>query len=406
MSTVYRALDRVSGESVAVKVFRPGIELADSSARRRREVELASSLHHSGVVSVLDAQVDESDRADGCAYIVTEYVDGPTLGRRISLAPLTENEAIELGAALCGILAYVHATGIVHRDIKPANVLLPRGDDGLLHPKLADFGIALMVDSTRMTATGFLAGTANYLSPEQVLGQSVTAASDVYSLGLVLLESLDGKTAYAGHGIEAALARLNSEPQMPAWINPALAIVLRDMTARDPLARPSAEAARSRLRRVLGEGLISDVFALGAAPTVTRPTRTGLLGSMAQRRTAAVAIVMAAACAVALILGTDNSSGKGTVVQQPVPATSTTASAPPAQAGASAAPAPTDTATANPTANAAPLVAAHAAPSAAQHPNDQSIPVVTPPAAGALVPPGQAQGKGKAAAPPKPPKDK
>jgi serine/threonine protein kinase len=332
MSTVYEALDRHTGQKVAVKVFRPGVELADSPDRRRREVDLASALTNPGVVAVLDSQVDDADRVDGCAYIVAEFVDGPTLGQRIALAPLTEHEVIGLGAALSETLAYVHSAGIIHRDIKPANVLLASSDDGLLNPKLTDFGIAVMVDSTRMTATGFMAGTANYLSPEQVLGQPVTAASDVYSLGLVLLEALTGATIYAGHGIEAALARLNVDPQPPSWISPELARLLATMTARNPARRPTTEAARGAFRRLTGQGLISDVFALDA-DTQTSPTAGALLlGTKFQRRRAVLGACIAAGAlttSLVLVLSTGSYAGLGSVANTAPTRSSTTGSGAP-----------------------------------------------------------------------------
>jgi eukaryotic-like serine/threonine-protein kinase len=327
MSTVYAALDRSTGQRVAVKVFRAGVELADSAARRHREVELASALDHSGVVAVLDAQVDDNDRVNGCAYLVTEFVDGPTLGQRIRQAALNEHQAIELGITLSGTLAYVHAAGIIHRDIKPANILLPSGGNGLLHPKLTDFGIAFMIDSTRMTATGFMAGTANYLSPEQVLGQALTAASDVYSLGLVLLESLSGETVFPGHGIEAALARLHADPQPPAWTSPGLSELLHQMTARDPQARPTAELARRRFRRLAGEGLASDLFALDVAPLTARSSRTKLLATHRRRRGAVVTGFLAAGAVLAgLVLGPGGNSDAGTVAKTPPSPSSTTSS--------------------------------------------------------------------------------
>ena len=109
-------------------------------------------------------------------------------------------------------LAYAHAQGIVHRDVKPANVLL--GTDRQI--KLADFGIARLIgDTVRHTQTGHAIGTAAYLAPEQVRGDELTTAADVYSLGLVLLEALTGQRAYPGTPTEAALARLTRAPQHP-----------------------------------------------------------------------------------------------------------------------------------------------------------------------------------------------
>ena len=183
----------------------------------------------------------------------------------------------------------MHGAGIIHRDIKPANVLIPSGDEGLRHPKLTDFGIALMTDSTRMTATGFMAGTANYLSPEQVLGEPVTPASDIYSLGLVLLEALSGEPVFPGHGVEAALARLNTQPLPPPGLTPGLTALLGQMTARDPGQRPSADDARRGFRRLLGDGLTSDVFALDSTSADTTRRTAWRPGAAGRRHRGAVA---------------------------------------------------------------------------------------------------------------------
>ena len=120
-----------------------------------------------------------------------------------------------------------------------------------------------MIDSTRMTAEGSTVGTANYLSPEQVLGADIDKPSDVYSLGLVLIEALTGAVAFPGHGVEAALARLHRQPQVPSRINPRLAHLLTRMTARDPSARPSAGEAGAELAVIADPSLLSEVLALG-----------------------------------------------------------------------------------------------------------------------------------------------
>ena len=116
-----------------------------------------------------------------------------------------------IGARLADALAHVHAGGIIHRDLKPANVLL--GADG--RPRLADFGIARALDGTAVTGTGYVVGTAAYLAPEQVRGEWVGPAADVYALGLVLLEALTGRREYPGALVESATARLHRPPGIP-----------------------------------------------------------------------------------------------------------------------------------------------------------------------------------------------
>ena len=298
MAMVHRARDRQLGRDVAVKIFRPGTDIDDADDRQRREVRLLSALNHPGLVSVFDAQVgDVGDvgRPGGPAYLVTELVDGPTLAQQIKTATLTEQQVARMGVALGNALAYIHERGIVHRDIKPANILMA-GTDPV--PKLADFGIAVTVGSTRLTMDGLTLGTANYLSPEQVCGQAVTPASDVYSLGLVLMEALTGDLAFPGNGLEAALARLNRAPNVPRQAGRELRAVLGAMTARDPRLRPRAGQAARTLEKLYapqpidiapteeGRSLTSEILQLGQVVTepAERPVAVIEAAASATRR--------------------------------------------------------------------------------------------------------------------------
>jgi serine/threonine protein kinase len=152
---------------------------------------------------------------------------------------------VAIGVQLAEALAHAHAAGVVHRDLKPGNVLLDADD----RVTLTDFGIArLMSETTRHTATGVTLGTAAYLAPEQVRGEEVTPASDVYSLGLLLLEALTGERAYQGLPVEAALARLTTPPNIPDTVPSPWHELLRAMTALDPTDRPSAGQVAASLR--------------------------------------------------------------------------------------------------------------------------------------------------------------
>lgn len=242
MGAVHRGQDVVLDRPVAIKLFPQDATDAGNAARYEHESRLLARLSHPGLVTVFDAGIDATVADDPKPYLVMELVPGQTLADRIRRGPLSPTDAADLAGQLASALAYIHRRGIVHRDIKPANILLaaPEGPGESEVAKLTDFGIARLVDGTRMTATGFTLGTANYLSPEQLTGTDVGPASDIYSLGLVLLECLTGKIAYAGSGAEAAFVRLHRLPEIPDSVPDGWARLLRTMIDRDPTVRPAA----------------------------------------------------------------------------------------------------------------------------------------------------------------------
>lgn len=231
MADVYEGVDTRLRRPVAVKVFRPGSD-PQAEDRLAAEAVLLARLQHPGLVTVYDA-----GRHDDRAYLVMELVDGITLRGLLERGALPERRVAALGTALARALAHVHRAGIVHRDVKPSNVLLDRAGD----PHLADFGIARLANATRHTAPDVLTGTAAYLSPEQVQGRQVGPATDIYALGLVLLECLKGELEYPGNPLESAIARLHRPPTLPTWLCPDLGTLLQAMTAQDAEARPDAE---------------------------------------------------------------------------------------------------------------------------------------------------------------------
>ncbi|MHA3703410.1 serine/threonine-protein kinase [Jatrophihabitans sp. YIM 134969] len=252
MAEVWRARDTVLDRVVAVKWFTPGAGDVAAPARQQAEMKLLAGFNHPGLVTVYDAGVQETPMGDR-PYVVMEYVDGPTLAARLARGPMPVPAVIALGSSVAGALAYVHERGVVHRDIKPGNILLEGGDDaGPTTVKLADFGIARLVDDARVTKTGMTVGTASYLSPEQVRGEEITPKSDVYSLALVLLEAFTGTVEFPGSPVEAAVARLNRDPVIPGTLGPVLGPLLAAMTARDPGLRPTAREVVDRLAGTTG----------------------------------------------------------------------------------------------------------------------------------------------------------
>jgi serine/threonine protein kinase len=239
-----------------VKVFRPGTGVETEEGFGSEAVILAR-LQHPGLVTAYDA-----GRHDGRAYLVMQLIEGSTLKARIAEGPLSCEDTVALGAGLARALAHAHEAGIVHRDVKPSNILLDASD----RPYLTDFGISRLVDATTRTATGTLIGTAAYLSPEQVLGQSVGRPADIYALGLVLLECLTGRLEYGGGPLEAAIARLHRQPVLPSSLPNELAALLRDMTALDEQTRPSALDCARKLA-ALADTPLSTPIALSAHVT-------------------------------------------------------------------------------------------------------------------------------------------
>ncbi len=233
MADVHRAWDTRLRRQVAVKLFRPGAD----ARRFDSEARTLASLSHPGLVQVHDAGT-----ADGTPFVVLELVRGPTLRDRVESGPLRVEEVRRLGAQLADALAYVHGRGVVHRDVKPSNILL--GDQA----RLADFGLARLVDSTHLTEAGQLVGTAAYLAPEQVRGEETGLAADVYALGLVLLECLTGQREYQGSDIEAAVARLHRSPVVPDELPADLRHLLTLMTSLSPRRRPTAAQCAHALR--------------------------------------------------------------------------------------------------------------------------------------------------------------
>lgn len=237
-ATVYRARDEFLGRSVALKILGMGMSGAAELDRGASEMALLASLSHPALVTLFDAFT----MADGHTCLVMELVEGPDLGARLELGPLGESDITRMCIELAEALHTAHSRGVVHRDIKPANVLLGPSH----HPnheftaKLADFGIAHLLDSTRVTATGTMVGTAAYLSPEQAEGKPPGSPADIYSLGLVILETFTRERAFPGTLMESVAARLSRDPVVPDSLPPGWPALLRSMTDRDPAARPTA----------------------------------------------------------------------------------------------------------------------------------------------------------------------
>jgi hypothetical protein len=281
MADVFTARDIRLERNVAVKLFRPGT--ADGIQRGSAEAKMLARLEHPGLVRVLD--MDNGENSGDAAYLVMELVDGPDLNELLRTGGSMGCEAVRLmGLDLARTLQYIHSRGIVHRDIKPSNILTRDVDphSGLFRYLLTDFGIARFFDGGRMTATGQVIGSAAYFSPEQARGDGVGQSSDIYSLGLVMIEALTGERAFPGTGIESALARLHRSPSIPHAAGPALSDLLMSMTLDDPHARPDAEGV-VRALTVMGpqhvdSGAADSAHATDTARLDATPAPTRIIG--------------------------------------------------------------------------------------------------------------------------------
>ncbi|NKY41194.1 protein kinase domain-containing protein [Cellulomonas septica] len=252
---VFRATDRRLDREVAVKLFDLGAADGEEIRRYAAEARVLAGLSHPNLVALLDVGADQVDGVGPVAYLVMELVDGRTLRECVNDGPLPRAITADVGRQLALALGHAHAAGIVHRDVKPSNVLVSdsaappgRQDAPTLPVVLADFGIAVSAVRSPETDRRSSSGTASYQSPEQALGRDVGPASDVYSLGLVLLECLTGERAYPGDPLTSSLARLLRPVDVPEDLGRDWVRLLGAMTAAEPGDRPSPTAVAAELR--------------------------------------------------------------------------------------------------------------------------------------------------------------
>jgi serine/threonine-protein kinase len=299
MGTVYRALDPLLNRTVAVKVMSDGIA-RDGTLRDRfmREAQAAGSLQHPNVVTIYDF-----GEFSGHLYIAMEFVDGIDLEQLIQQrVPLTLDQQLGIVIDVLVGLSYAHKRGVVHRDIKPGNIRL--SEEG--RAKIMDFGVAHL-ESAKMTATGVMVGTPNYMSPEQVTGQKVSAASDIFSMGAVLYELLTHRAPFSAESLHNVLFKVVSEDPPPLAIvapdlPPALDPILRKALAKEPVDRyQSAQEMANDLTAVRAKlsGGKASSLSLGAtiasqtAEHKARKARAALGGAWSPPRVIAASLVLA-----------------------------------------------------------------------------------------------------------------
>ena len=276
MGEVWKARDRVLDRTVAAKVLRSEY-ISDPSflARFRNEARHTAALTHPNIASVYDyGETTDETGTQQLAFLVMEFVDGQPLHTILhDEGRLPVDWTLHVLAQSAEGLSAAHRAGVVHRDIKPGNLLVR--PDGVV--KLTDFGIAQARDATPLTKTGMVVGTAQYLSPEQAQGMEVTAASDVYSLGVVAYECLAGARPFDGASqVAIALAHINRPPPpLPGDVPPAVRLLVERALAKDPTERFADGAAFAEAVHRVAAGGSPTGATLSAVPLApaTAPTR-------------------------------------------------------------------------------------------------------------------------------------
>jgi serine/threonine protein kinase len=277
MGIVYRAGRLLIGDQVAVKVLHPD-QMTDPQAvkRFRREAQIGARLKHPNVVTVYDFGVS----SEGLSYLVMDLAEGENLGSLIERqGTLAETDAAEIIRQVCAALDEAHRQGVVHRDIKPQNIIVQTTSDGL-QVKVLDFGAAASRDITtsKLTRTGAIVGTPDYMSPEHCLGEELDRRSDIYSLGVVLFEMLTGVTPFDSPTPTAIVIKhVHDPPPPPRTLNPNIspaveAVTLRALEKRrDARPQTAGEMARELIAATAGAELNSSHPTMVAAPEVVTP---------------------------------------------------------------------------------------------------------------------------------------
>ena len=284
MGEVYRAEDPRLGRTVAIKVLPQQFAGREARQRFEREARATAALDHPNLCTLHD--LGETD--DGRPYLVMAHYRGETLAERLERGPLGIEEALDIALQVTRALEVAHAAGVVHRDIKPANLMLAEG----LGVKVLDFGVATLLGETALTRTGTSPGTPAYMSPEQIEGEGVGPATDLWSLGVVLWEMLAGSRPFRGQNAMGVLYAITHHPpdslttRRPE-VAPELVAVVERMLEKDPAVRwGDATALRQALEALRRPDAVTG---LGGRETKPSPRPPG----SRRRWIAGLAVVLA-----------------------------------------------------------------------------------------------------------------
>jgi eukaryotic-like serine/threonine-protein kinase len=259
MGTVYEAQHHLTKQTVALKVLFPQFARDEAAQQRfRREVSAPARINHDGICKVFDADIDP---VDGSLFVAMELLEGETFRARLDRHVLTGDQTLDYFERILEPLAQAHAKGIVHRDMKPENIYIATKNDGTEIPKILDFGIVREVTETNVTQANMGMGTPDYMSPEQATSaKDVTAASDVWSMGIIMYEGLAGRLPFQGATPSAVIVDVITRPHAPLrsvapQTPPAIADLVDRCLSKDPDGRPrNAGEVLAQLRQARGGG--------------------------------------------------------------------------------------------------------------------------------------------------------
>lgn len=279
-ATVFKAFDTVLGRYVALKIVAPTLANQPEFVQRfLQEAQVASRLDHPNIVTIYDIGTLD----DGRPFIALQLIEGVTLETLIEQqAPLPPAQAIDVLRQAASALDYLHSSGLVHRDVKPGNILVDANGRAVL----TDFGIALALDSARLTLTGMVMGTPRYMAPEQVSDGRLSSASDIYALAVTAFELLSGKPPFEGSGTSLMYRIVHESPapilQMNSTLPGDVGPVIERALAKKPTDRwPSAGEFVAALRTASGVGTGAMAAALPTSETMAAPALGAAVASAA-----------------------------------------------------------------------------------------------------------------------------
>lgn len=240
MAVVYKAKHKVAEQPFAVKLMNP-LLARDPIVRERfrREAKSAKKIAHPNIIEIFE----EGDTGDGTAYMVMEFLDGEALSDLIARGAIPAKRALGLMIQMARGIARAHDLGVIHRDLKPENIYVCRREDGTDLIKLLDFGIALSKADSRLTGTGELFGTPQYMAPERIASTEAGPSADLYALGVIFFEMITGRLPFDAPDIATFFIRHLKDPPLPIrklapGIQESLAELIETLLAKDPKQRP------------------------------------------------------------------------------------------------------------------------------------------------------------------------